>query len=268
MGVQCSRGDNCSFRHDIKKRGKWHSRIFLRALLRARMREKSREPEVPGEEVPVEECLDCPARIAICVKIITEMRGEDFFELIKTVKFVIQCCFTFFRINQDRNGKILSRDFFLKLQTSFFSRLWIAFTGTGVSTGGHAHSPLVSRMDQGGQHVCKFLCECLDMCTAGNRPWSWKFLCGCLDMHLPGNRPWQKKWILGYAHNRKPTVILRVSTWMHGYAHNGQPTVISRRKSECLDVCTAVNRPWSCTRSKSGSSATPVISCGLYCFWN
>ena len=31
----------------------------------------------------------------------------------------------------------------------------------------------------------------------------------------------------------------RVSTRMLGYAHNRQPTVILRRKSECLDMCTA-----------------------------
>ena len=47
---QCSRGDNCIFRHDINKRG-------------SRMREMRREPEVPEERVPMEECLDCPARI-------------------------------------------------------------------------------------------------------------------------------------------------------------------------------------------------------------
>ena len=28
---------------------------------------------------------------------------------------------------------------------------------------------------------------------------------------------------------------------MLGYAHNRQPTVILRRKSACLDMCTAVN---------------------------
>ena len=40
-----------------------HSRIHLRDLLRGRMREMRREPEVPEERVPVEECLDCHARI-------------------------------------------------------------------------------------------------------------------------------------------------------------------------------------------------------------
>ena len=40
-----------------------HSRILLRALLRGRMREMHREPEVPEARVPVEECFDCPARI-------------------------------------------------------------------------------------------------------------------------------------------------------------------------------------------------------------
>ena len=39
-----------------------HSRIRLRALLRGRMREMHREPEVPEAEALVEECLDCRAR--------------------------------------------------------------------------------------------------------------------------------------------------------------------------------------------------------------
>ena len=39
---QCVKGDNCSFRHDVSKRGK---------------------PEVPEEKVPVPECLDGLARI-------------------------------------------------------------------------------------------------------------------------------------------------------------------------------------------------------------
>ena len=42
---------------------KRHSRNFLRALLRGRMREMHWEPEVPEAKVPVEECFDCPARI-------------------------------------------------------------------------------------------------------------------------------------------------------------------------------------------------------------
>ena len=40
-----------------------HSRILLRALLRGRMREMYREPEVREAKVPVEECLDCRAKI-------------------------------------------------------------------------------------------------------------------------------------------------------------------------------------------------------------
>ena len=42
---------------------KWHSRIRLRIFSCSRMSEKHREPKVPGEEVPVVECLDCLARI-------------------------------------------------------------------------------------------------------------------------------------------------------------------------------------------------------------
>ena len=40
-----------------------HRRILLRILSCGRMREMRREPEVPEERVPVEECLDCLARI-------------------------------------------------------------------------------------------------------------------------------------------------------------------------------------------------------------
>ena len=57
---QCSRGDNCSFRHDINKRGKMTQLLILSCH---RMREMRREPEVPEERVPVVECLDGPARI-------------------------------------------------------------------------------------------------------------------------------------------------------------------------------------------------------------
>ena len=41
---------------------KRHSRILLRILLRGRMREMRREPEVPKERVPVVDCLDCPCK--------------------------------------------------------------------------------------------------------------------------------------------------------------------------------------------------------------
>ena len=61
--MQCSKGDNCSFRHDINKRAKLHSRILLRVLSCSRMRQMRREPEVPEARVPVVECLDGPARI-------------------------------------------------------------------------------------------------------------------------------------------------------------------------------------------------------------
>ena len=55
---QCSRGDNCSFRHDINKRGKLHHQIRLRIISCSRVSEKHRE-----SEVPVVECLDGLARI-------------------------------------------------------------------------------------------------------------------------------------------------------------------------------------------------------------
>ena len=40
-----------------------HSRILLREILRGRMREIHREPEVLEAKVQVEECFDCFARI-------------------------------------------------------------------------------------------------------------------------------------------------------------------------------------------------------------
>ena len=46
---QCSRGENCSFRHDINKQEKLHHQIRLRILSCSRMREMRREPEVPEE---------------------------------------------------------------------------------------------------------------------------------------------------------------------------------------------------------------------------
>ena len=60
---QCSKGDNCSFRHDVNKRAKMTQQNRLRILSCSRMREMRREPEVPEERVPVVECLDGPARI-------------------------------------------------------------------------------------------------------------------------------------------------------------------------------------------------------------
>ena len=48
----------------MNKRAKMNnSRIPLRDLSCGRMRETRREPEVPEEKVPVEECFDCSARI-------------------------------------------------------------------------------------------------------------------------------------------------------------------------------------------------------------
>ena len=44
---------------------KWHHQIRLRILSCGKMSENHREPEVPEEKVPVEECLDGPARITL-----------------------------------------------------------------------------------------------------------------------------------------------------------------------------------------------------------
>ena len=61
---QCVKGDNCSFRHDMDKRGKsLLHQIRLRILSCNRMSENHREPEVPEAEVPAVECVDGLARI-------------------------------------------------------------------------------------------------------------------------------------------------------------------------------------------------------------
>ena len=59
---QCVKGDNCSFRHDVTKRGKVHHQNRLRILSCSRVSENHRQPEVPEEKVPVVECLDGLAR--------------------------------------------------------------------------------------------------------------------------------------------------------------------------------------------------------------
>ena len=57
------KGDNCSFRHDINKRGKiTQSNPSPNSFMQQNERKSSR-PEVPEEKVPVVECLDGLARI-------------------------------------------------------------------------------------------------------------------------------------------------------------------------------------------------------------
>ena len=60
---QCVKGNNCSFRHDMNKRGKIHHQIRLRILSRSRVSENHRGPEVPEVKAPVVECRDGLARI-------------------------------------------------------------------------------------------------------------------------------------------------------------------------------------------------------------
>ena len=60
---QCVKGDNCSFRHDMDKRGKISHQIRPRILSCGRVSENHREPEVPEAEVPVVKRLDGLARI-------------------------------------------------------------------------------------------------------------------------------------------------------------------------------------------------------------
>ena len=60
---QCVKGDNCSFRHDMNKRGKvTPSNPSPNSFMQQNERKASRARR-PGEEVPVVECLDGLARI-------------------------------------------------------------------------------------------------------------------------------------------------------------------------------------------------------------
>ena len=49
---QCVKGDNCSFRHDMNKRGKVHHQIRLRILSCGRVNEHHRGLEVPEVKSP------------------------------------------------------------------------------------------------------------------------------------------------------------------------------------------------------------------------
>ena len=60
---QCMKGDSCSFRHDINKRGKVTPSDPSPNSFMQQNERNHREPEVPEEEVPVVECLDGLARI-------------------------------------------------------------------------------------------------------------------------------------------------------------------------------------------------------------
>ena len=60
---RCSKGDNCSFRHDTNKRAQsTQSNPFPWSSTQQDVK-MHREPGVPEEKVPVVECLDGPARI-------------------------------------------------------------------------------------------------------------------------------------------------------------------------------------------------------------
>ena len=60
---QCVKGDNCSFRHDINKRGKMtQSNTSPNSFMQQNERKPS---EVPEERVPVVECRDGLARITL-----------------------------------------------------------------------------------------------------------------------------------------------------------------------------------------------------------
>ena len=64
---QCVKGDNCSFRHDMNKRGKsYHHQIRLRILSCSRMSENHREPEVPVVEWPCKDYLKGTCNNSFC----------------------------------------------------------------------------------------------------------------------------------------------------------------------------------------------------------
>ena len=61
---QCVKGDSCSFRHDMNKRGKSYTiKSVSKFFHAAELAKTHREPEVPEAEVPVVECHDGLARI-------------------------------------------------------------------------------------------------------------------------------------------------------------------------------------------------------------
>ena len=61
---QCARGDNCSFRHDINKRGKMtQPNPSLNSFMQQDERKSSRTRSPRGKRAPVVECLDGLARI-------------------------------------------------------------------------------------------------------------------------------------------------------------------------------------------------------------
>ena len=63
---QCVKGDNCSFRHDINKRGKvTPSNPSPNSFMRQNERKSSRTRSVPEDKVPVVERLDGLARITL-----------------------------------------------------------------------------------------------------------------------------------------------------------------------------------------------------------
>ena len=74
---QCSRGDNCSFRHDINKRAKMTQPNPSQNLSCGRVSENHRGPEVPEEKVPAVERLDGLARITLEELAITHFVKND-----------------------------------------------------------------------------------------------------------------------------------------------------------------------------------------------
>ena len=88
---QCSKGDDCSFRHDINKRAK-----TTQPNPSPSSKEMHREPEVQEAKVPVEGCFDCPARIT----------SKELAQIHSVTNGILQnACFTSRRMDADLGEK-------------------------------------------------------------------------------------------------------------------------------------------------------------------
>ena len=68
--------------------------------------------------------------------------------------------------------------------------------------------------------------------------------------HIHTHHTYHTPHIARTHHHHNTHIAHTTHTRMLGHVHGGQPTVILRRKSECLEMCSAVNRPCCCIREK------------------
>ena len=84
------------------------------------------------------------------------------------------------------------------------ARLWTC-EGTGDSTGGRAHSPRVSCVTKESNTMQVFVANARICAQRATDPWD--FFCECLDMRTAGNRPWswdKEKWMPCARHSTGP----------------------------------------------------------------